>query len=194
MKRFVLLALACALLSGALVSMSTAKSNSAATTFKIDGVHSSIVFRITHLGASAFWGRFNDPEGEIVFDGNNLTVDVTIDVMKIDTANKMRDDHLRGPDYFNAQEFPKATFKSQSATMSGENTWNVTGDLTIRGKTKSVSLTMTKIGEVTHEDERVGHRAGIEGELTIKRSEFGIGQPEGLGDEVKMVIALEGKE
>ncbi|HQY88803.1 MAG TPA: YceI family protein [Tepidisphaeraceae bacterium] len=191
MKRFVFFMLASVALLGAFVSFSKAKVNSAESKFVVDAVHSSIVFRITHLDAAAFWGRFNSPTGSFAFNGDDLTVDVTIDIAKIDTANKGRDEHLRGSDYFNAPEFPKATFKSKSAKKTGENTWDVTGDLVIRGQTKSVTLSMTKIGEATHE--KAGHRAGIEGELTIKRSEFGIGTPEGLGDDVKLFIALEGK-
>lgn len=194
MKRFVLLSLACALLASAFVSLTRANANSPSTTFTIDKVHSTIVFRIIHLDAGPFWGRFNQPEGSFTFDGDDLTMDVTIRIANVDTANKMRDDHLRSADYFNAEEFPRATFKSKSASKTGENTWNVTGDLTIRGTTRPVSLVMTKVGESHNPDPQIGHRVGIEGELPLKRSEFGIGQPEGLGDDVRMIVALEGRE
>jgi len=164
-------------------------------TFKIDPVHSTVLFRIMHLNISPSYGRFADPTGSFVIDSTDVTkssFDINIDVTKVNTDSTKRDEHLRGPDFFSVQQFPTATFKSTSVKDAGGGKMDVTGNLTLRGVTKPVSLTMTKTGEGDR-GARFGYRAGFEGTVALKRSDFGITyMMDGLGDEVQLTIALEG--
>ena len=164
-------------------------------TFKIDPVHSTVLFRIMHLNISPSYGRFADPTGSFVIDSTDVTkssFNINIDVTKVNTDSTKRDEHLRGPDFFSVQQFPTATFKSTSVKDAGGGKLDVTGNLTLRGVTKPVSLTMTKTGEGDR-GARFGYRAGFEGTVTLKRSDFGITyMMDGLGDEVQLTIALEG--
>ena len=164
-------------------------------TFKIDPVHSTVLFRIMHLNISPSYGRFADPTGSFVIDSTDVTkssFDINIDVTKVNTDSTKRDEHLRGPDFFSVQQFPTATFKSTSVKDAGGGKLDVTGNLTLRGVTKPVSLIMIKTGEGDR-GARFGYRAGFEGTVTLKRSDFGITyMMDGLGDEVQLTIALEG--
>jgi polyisoprenoid-binding protein YceI len=162
----------------------------APTSFAIDAGHSQALFRVTHFGVGAFWGQINDPTGTVTVDGDNLSVDVTVEAAKIDTNNAKRDEHLRGADFFNAEQFPNLTFKSKSSKKISDSAYEVTGDLTIKGVTKSVTITMNKIGEGP--DPFGGYRIGFETELTINRLDFGVDyNPKALGTDVKLIIALE---
>ena len=164
-------------------------------TFNVDTAHSSLIFRVKHLNTSYAYGRFNDFSGSFVIDKkspakNSLNLEVK--TASVDTANAQRDTHLKGPDFFNVKQFPTATFKSKSVKLGGApGTMDVTGDLTINGVTKPVKATIELTGEgpTPFKD----YRAGLETTLTLKRSDFGIKfMPEGLGDEVKLVVSLEG--
>lgn len=161
--------------------------------FEIDPVHSAIVFKIEHLGVSHFYGRFNQFSGEFdLADGGSISV--TVPVESIDTNNDTRDNHLRSPDFFNAKQFPDLTFTSTSMKADGEDTYTVKGDLTMLGTTRPIELTVHKVGE-KDAGARFGYRAGFAGEVTIKRSDFGMtyGIDNGvLGDEVTFMIGLEG--
>lgn len=165
----------------------------AAQSFAIDTVHSQVVFRLTHLNVAAFWGRINDPTGSFTLDGDSVSFDIKLDMNKIDTAHKGRDDHLRRADFFNSVEFPSATFKSTGSTKTGANTWDITGDLTIRGITKPITAKVTKIGEADVGERMGGYKAGIEAEFTINRMDFGVSYgPNALGQDVRIIVALEG--
>ena len=111
-------------------------------------------------------------------------------VGKLDTANAKRDSDLKGPDWFNARQFPTITFKSTAVKPGQGKVLDVTGDLTIRGVTKSVVVHV----EVTGVAQGMGGRqlAGIEGTTTIKRSDFGMkAMPGGVGDDIRLIVALE---
>ena len=117
-----------------------------ADTFKIDPAHTNIVFLIDHLGYSKMVGQFQDFEGSFVFDQDNVAgskVDLTIKAASVDTDHQARDEHLRGPDFFNAEEFPEITFVSTKIAKTGENTGTITGDLTLLGQTRPVTLEVT---------------------------------------------------
>jgi polyisoprenoid-binding protein YceI len=177
----------------AVLSLMLAVPVSAETRFKVDGSHSFVTFNVQHLGVSNAWGRFNDPSGTIVWDDadpSKSKLDVTLQANKVDTGNAKRDDHLRSPDFFNVKQFPTITFKSTSISPSGSNQYQLTGDLTLHGVTKPITVTLTKVGQA---DTRMGHRAGFDTEFTVKRSEFGMSfMQEGLGDDVTVHVALEG--
>lgn len=164
------------------------------TPFTIDPVHSAVIFRIKHLNASHSYGRFNEPTGTFLLDPANLagsSINISIDVNKIDTANAKRDAHLRSPDFFSAKEFGTATFTSTSIAAGANDTFTAEGDLTIRGVTKKVSATITKVGEGP--GMQGGTVYGFDTTLTIKRSDFAIDYgPKVLSDEVTLTIAIEG--
>ena len=164
-----------------------------AETYSIDPVHSSAIFRIKHLNTSYFYGRFDDVRGTISFDEASPTsssVEVQIKADSVDTHDGKRDSHLKSPDFFNAAKYPTLSFKSKSFAKSGDNAFDVSGDLTVHGETKPVTVKFEKTGAAKTQ---VGERIGFETTFTIKRSEYGIAfMPDGLGEDVRIIISLEG--
>ena len=144
--------------------------------YQIDRSHSSVGFSIRHF-VSRTAGRFNQFNGMIDYD----------------TGNQRRDDHLRGADFFEVETYPTITFKSTSAVKEGEKIL-VTGDLTMHGVTKSVTLPVTVLGVGTH-PQRGTPLAGFETELTLLCSDFGVNSwanfANVLGDEVRVNITIE---
>jgi polyisoprenoid-binding protein YceI len=164
-----------------------------AQTYVIDPVHSTVLFRINHMGASNFYGRFNGIAGEFtVAEGGTGAVSVTIDAASVDTAHEKRDGHLRSADFFSVEEFPEITFKSDALKHLGGSKYEAKGTLTLHGVSKEVTIAAERIG---NGDARGTPVTGFEGTLTIKRSDFGmkygLGGP--LGDEVKLILAIEAK-
>ena len=163
-------------------------------TYQVDTVHSTVGFKVMHKNLAWAFGRFNDFTGSFTIDPakpETSMVDVKIDVSTIDTKNKKRDDHLRSPDFFDVKQFPDATFKSTSVKSSGANKYAVTGDLTLHGVTKPVTMEVEHTGSA--EGQKGGKMAGFHGTFTIKRSDFGIKfMTDALGDEVHMVMSIEG--
>ncbi len=180
-----------------LSSAGQAPATSETSTWKLDPIHSVALFRIQHLKSGMFWGRVNALEGTVTYaeDGSAAPVfDVTASIEQIDTGSGKLDGNLKGPNFFNAKEFPTLSFKSTSGEKVSDGQWRVTGDLSIRGQTKSVTtlVDVTGFGGTPIEA-----HAGFEATLTIKRSEFGmpwgIEKPAAvLSDDVKLVVSLEG--
>lgn len=162
--------------------------------YTIDPVHSAVIFRIKHLKVSYTYGRFNKTTGTFSLDENepgNTKIDLTVDVSSLDTNDPKRDGHLKGPDFFNVKQFPKATFKSKAVKKVGEDLYEVKGDMTLHGVTKEITVKVTKTGE--GEDPWGGHRAGAELTFTIKRSDFGMSYMQGpVGDDVRLIVSIEG--
>ena len=167
----------------------------AAETYKADPIHSTSVFRIKHANAAYFWGRFNEPMGTFTIDEadpTKSTFSVELTVEKIDTNNDKRNAHLKSPDFFNAKQYPKITFKSTSVKKGeGENMLEVSGDLTMHGVTKPITVQVELTGK--GEFPPTVKRAGVEANFVVKTSDFEIkGMPGALSDEVKVVVSLEG--
>lgn len=166
----------------------------AAGTYKVDRVHSSCQFRVEHLAASMFWGRFDDVNGTIAYtpgSSGSLEFDIRIPVASVHGGDEKLDNHLRGPDFFNAKEFPEMTFKSTKATPAGGKMWKVEGDLTLLGVTKPVTAMIEWIG---FSEPRGKKLIGFEASFTITRSDFGMDyqvDQGGLGDEVSIIVGLE---
>ncbi len=164
-----------------------------ADTFKIDPVHSSIVFGILHLGVTDFYGRFNDVSGKVVFDKEDPSknsVELSIPVESIDTHNEKRDQHLKSPDFFNAKQFPMIVFKSKSVEASGDK-YKVTGELMLHGVTKPLALEFKRGADAKGMEGEI--RGGGQAHFTFKRSDFGMDFMQGpLGDEVAIFVSLEG--
>lgn len=164
--------------------------------FKVDGVHSAVVYKISHMGVSNFYGRFNKVSGNFTWDSAKpeaSTIDIKIESDSIDSNNKGRDTHLKGPDFFNVKEYPEISFTAKSLAKTGAD-WTLTGDLTLLGKSNSVSAKFVPTGE-KDAGGQFGYRAGFEAHFKIKRSDFGMsyGVNNGsLGDEVEVIVAIEG--
>ncbi len=120
--------------------------------WKVDAVHSSVLFRIKHVGTSWTIGRFNGISGEITLDEakpENCKVAIEIDPSTVDTNCKPREDHLRSADFFSVKEFPKISFASTKVAKSGDK-YSVTGDLTLHGVARPVTLATTFNGGLQH--------------------------------------------
>jgi polyisoprenoid-binding protein YceI len=144
-------------------------------TYTIDAAHSRLGFVARHAMVTKVRGAFNDFEGQTVIDGTDpskSTVSVTAKVASIDTRNEGRDGHLRTNDFLDAETYPELTFVSTSVKHDGGNDFEVTGDLTIKGVTKSITIPLEFQGSAT--DPFGNHRVGFEGSSQIVRSEFGI--------------------
>lgn len=167
----------------------------AADTFAVDAVHSGALFKVVHLDAAYTYGRFTELAGSVVVDAANPaanSVTITIPVKSLDSDNAKRDEHLRGPDFFNAKQFPELTFTSTSWTPVDAKTATVVGTLTIKGVAAPTTLTVTKIGE-NPKTAFGDHRIGYETTFTIKRSAFGVGaMADKIGDDVTITIGIEG--
>lgn len=165
----------------------------AADTYKVDPVHSFVPFRIKHLDVSYSYGRFNNPTGTVVWDAadpSQSSFNVELKTENVDTDNQKRDDHLKGPDFFDAKQFPTITFQSTAVKAAGENKFDVTGDLTLHGVTKTITITLDKTGEA---QTQMGYRAGWEAGFKIKRSDYGMtGMVGPVADEVELRVSIEG--
>jgi len=164
----------------------------AAASYKVDPVHSMVIFKVKHMGAGNFYGRFNQVSGTFTIDDadpskNRVEFEVKAD--SIDTANKQREDHLKGPDFFNVVQFPTITFKGKELKKAGES-HEVAGDLTFRGVTKPLKAKVEKVG--TGKGRRGETITGFEATFTLKRSDFGMNYMVGpLGDEIHVIVSTE---
>jgi len=147
-------------------------------------------------GASMFWGRFNKITGTVRYFPDNetgLELDITMAIDSVDSGSEKLDGHLKSEDFFFAEKYPNATFKSRSSKKISENTYEVSGKLTLRGVTKPITVNVDWLGI---SDSRRSRTCGLETTFTVKRTEFGInyGVSMGmLGDEIKIIVAMEGR-
>lgn len=159
--------------------------------YTVDLVHSSMTFKIQHLGLAFVHGRFNEFSGTMKIDPDPAKCSFTMNVKveTIDTANAKRDEHLRAEDYFDVKKYPEITFKSTSVKAAGDG-YEVTGDFSMRGVTKSIKFTLTGGKKV---EIKGMQRIGFSTDLMIKRSDFGMkaGIP-AIADEVYISISYEG--
>ncbi|MBK8792639.1 MAG: YceI family protein [Holophaga sp.] len=162
--------------------------------YTIDSVHSQVGFRIRHIVAKTS-GRFTKFTGAIKVDSKDVTkssVEVVIDATSINTDNEARDKHLRGADFFDVEKFPTVTFKSTAVKEAEKGKLLVTGDLTMHGVTKSITIPITNAGT------RPGMKPGsvvagfIDGAVKLNRNDFGIKTYPGvLGDDVEISLDIE---
>lgn len=165
----------------------------AGETYQADTAHSSVVFRVKHMNTSYAWGRFNDITGTFSLDKANpaeIKLAFQVKTESIDTANAKRDQHLKGPDFFNAVQYKTISFVSKSVEPDGD-AYEVTGDLTLHGVTKPVTVKLTPSGEGAGPGG--GRIAGIEATFLVKRSDFGMNKMVGpVGDDVTVIVSVEG--
>lgn len=192
MKQFRSLAMAVAVLAA--VPLFAAQE-----TFTVDKVHSATEFKIRHM-MSSVGGKFADFGGTVNIDRSNPTsssVEFTIQTASIDTATPDRDKHLRSSDFFDVEKYPTITFKSvKVAPTKTKDTYDVTGDLTMHGVTKRITLPVIFLGFM--KDPWGNERAGFELNTTVNRKDYGINWNKALDqggyllqDDVKIAINLE---
>ncbi len=159
-----------------------------------EGQHAFINFKISHLGYSWLYGGFNDFDGSFNWDADKpeeSSVNVVINTASVDSNHAERDKHLRSDDFLSVDEHPQAMFKSTSVEMTGDETANITGDLTLNGVTRPVVLEAQFIGE--GQDPWGGYRAGFAGTTTLKLSDFDITKDLGpASQEVELILSVEG--
>jgi len=144
-------------------------------TWTLDPAHTRIGFVARHAMVTKVRGSFNEFEGTAVLDGANPAnshAEVTIKAASIDTRNAQRDEHLRSNDFLAMQEHPEITFISTGVRQADDTTFELTGDLTIRGITKSVTIPFTFEGAA--KDPFGNLRAGFEGSVAINRKDWGV--------------------
>jgi len=143
-------------------------------TFTLDGAHSQVGFKVRHF-VSKVNGRFSEYEGTVNIDRAKpeaSSVDVTVKTASINTDNARRDDHLRSPDFFDAAKYPTITFKSTKVVAKGNNAYDVTGNFTLHGVTKEITVPVSFMGFI--KDPRGGEKAGFEASTVINRKDYGI--------------------
>jgi polyisoprenoid-binding protein YceI len=144
-------------------------------TYALDTSHSRIGFVARHAMVTKVRGSFNEFQGTATIDGanpSNSTVTVDLDVASIDTRNAQRDEHLRTNDFLDSASHPKITFRSTSVTHDGGDDFQVTGDLTIRGVTKAITIPLEFQGSAV--DPFGNTRIGFEGSVVINRKDWGV--------------------
>jgi polyisoprenoid-binding protein YceI len=174
-------------------------STAVATTWRVDSTHSLAEFAVRHLMISTVKGRFTEVTGTLIGDDTdpeNSSIELTIPVLGIDTRESQRDAHLRSADFFEAERYPEIHFRSTRIARAGKGQFTVTGDLTIRGTTKPVTLTVESGGR--GKDPWGGERIGFSTATTINRKDFGLHWNQALeaggvvvGNEVKISVELE---
>jgi len=168
-----------------------------AGTWSIDASHSEVGFSVRHVMISKVKGKFETFEGTLTIAENPLesTVSVEVDLSSINTSDETRDNHLRSADFFEVETTPKMTFTSTKVEPSGSD-YKVTGDLTVKGVTKSVVLDLEFNG--VGADPWGGTRAGFSAQTEISRKDFGIdfnipidGGGVVVGDKIKVQLEVE---
>jgi len=162
--------------------------------YKVDPVHSFALFRVHHFDAGYVWGTFAGPTGTISYDPSDASktnFDVSIEAKSVDTRDKTRDKDLKGADFLDVKQFPTMTFKSTGVKKTGDTTLEVTGDLTIHGVTKSITVSMDLTG--TGKGFQGETRTGFETTFTINRVDYGVTKDPApmVGNEIRITVALE---
>ncbi len=166
----------------------------AAETYKLDPGHTSIVFRVKHLDVAYVYGRINGATGSFVFDESSPSksaIEMQAETKNIDTAVEKRDTDLKSPDFFNVAEYRTTSFKSKSVKKLKDTLYEVSGDLTLLGKTRPITVEVQATG--AGKDPWGNFRRGFETSFSIRRSDFGMDfMIGGVSDEVNLTVSVEG--
>lgn len=181
-------------LAALIVSLAAAAPALAApVTYTVDNTHTFPRFSYSHFGYSTQLSRFDTTRGTVVYDAAAKTgsVDITIDAKSVNTGYATFNEHIQGEDFLDTAKFPIATFKSTKVIFKGDKPVKVEGNLTLKGVTKPVTLTVTSFQSMAHpmlKKPAIGANAFT----VVKRSDFGAGKyAPYVGDEVRIDIALE---
>lgn len=162
----------------------------------IEGMHAFVTFKIKHLGYSWLEGRFNKFSGSFDYDESNPSnnrVSMDIDITSLDSNHAERDKHLRSERFFDSKKFPKATFVSTGWKAKGKDKATLSGNFTLRGVTKNISIDVSQIG--AGKDPWGGYRRGFEGTTTLQLSDYNMKESAKLGplaENVELWISIEG--
>jgi polyisoprenoid-binding protein YceI len=182
------------ILAASLLSMCSLQVQAEDYVIDTKGAHAFIQFKIAHLGYSWLLGRFNKFSGEFSYDENNpdaSNVMVNIDVASIDSNHAERDKHLRGEDFLDVKNYPTAKFVSTGFKELGGGKAELTGDLTLHGVTKPITIDVTHVGH--GDDPWGGYRRGFQGETRFALADFGIDYNLGpASKDVALYLSIEG--
>lgn len=176
-----------------LASAVAAPALAAPETFVVDGTHTFPRFSYSHFGFSTQLSRFNKTTGKVVLDkaAKTATVDIEIDTKSVDTGYATFNEHIQGEDFLDTAKYPTATFKSSKVVFEGDKPVAIEGQLTLKGVTKPVTLTVSSYKAMPHpmmKKDAIGANAWT----VVKRSEFNAGKyAPNVGDEVRIDIAIE---
>ena len=178
-----------------LIILTLTASNVLAKEYVIDtqGMHASIQFKISHLGYSWLWGRFNDFEGTLHYDKEKpeaAKIEVTINTNSVDSNHAERDKHIRGKGLLETNKYPEAKFVSTSYTPNKDNSGVLKGDFNLHGITKPISIDVKYIGE--GKDPWGGYRLGFEGTTRLSLADYNITKNLGSASkELELFFAIE---
>ncbi len=177
-------------IAAVVVTLAAAPAASAADAFAVNKPHTLVAFSVERLGLTKVLGSFSKVDGEFSVDRDNpvaSSASLTIDTSSIYTGFEARDKHLRSPDFFNVQEFPEMKFVSTKVERTGEKTAKVTGNLTLLGVTKPVTLDVV-LNNIKQDARTKKDLAGFSAHGTLKRSDFGMKYLMGaIGDDVTLM-------
>ena len=162
-------------------------------TYVLDSAHSYPRFSYNHFGYSTQVSRFNKTTGKIIYDkeAKTASVDIVIDTTSVDSGFPVFNEHLRSEDFFDTAKYPTATFKSTKVIFEGDKPSAIEGDLTIKGITKPVTLTVTSFHAMPHPMKKKD-AIGANAFTTVKRSEFNAGKyAPNVGDEIRIDLGVE---
>lgn len=163
--------------------------------YQIDSSHTSVLFKVTHVGMSHLLGTFNKVSGKITLQADGTgTLSASIPTKGINTNHAARDKHLRSPDFFNANQFPMITFKADQVKIPADGSaFKITGELSMHGKSQNVTLDVNPVG--FGKDPWGGYRIGYQAKTSLKRSDFGMNYMQGgLGNNIEIEINIEAKK
>ncbi|HEY8608314.1 MAG TPA: YceI family protein [Noviherbaspirillum sp.] len=181
------------ILATTVLAAAAAPALAAPQTYVVEPTHTYPRFSYSHFGYSTQLSRFNKTSGKVVFDSAAKTgsVDISIDTTSVDTGFATFDEHIQGADFLDTAKYPTATFKSTRVVFEGEKPAKIEGNLTLKGVTKPVTLTVTSFQAMPHpmlKKDAIGANAYT----LVKRSDFNAGKyAPNVGDEVRIDIAIE---
>jgi len=182
------------LATAAALTLSATGAMAEAEKYVLDSSHSQVVFTYNHLGFSTTYGMFSGFEGEIMFDQEDpasSSVSVSMPTMSMLTGWEKRFEHFMSDDFFGASEGDMITFDSTGIDVTGEDTAEITGDLTVNGTTQSVVLD-AQLNQAASHPMQNKDWAGFDATTTLKRSDFGLGKfAPAVSDEVEVMISIE---
>lgn len=164
--------------------------------FKVDPSHTSIVFKVDHMGFAPVYGIMGGADGTFTINDakpEQSAFDLSFKVDTLNTLDKKRDDHLKSADFFNAKQNPAITVKSKSVKKTGADTYDVTADVTLNGVTKPVTFAVKrhKMGKDPWGNTRIGASANFKVKRTSHNMTF-MSKPGEVGDEVDVMVGIEG--
>ena len=177
----------------ALAAALAAPAVAAPETYVLDSAHSFPRFSYNHFGYSTQVSRFNKTTGKIIYDkeAKTASVDIVIDATSVDSGFPVFNEHLRGEDFFDTAKYPTATFKSTKVVFEGDKPSAIEGNLTIKGITKPVTLTVTSFHAMPHPMKKKD-AIGANAFTTVKRSDFNAGKyAPNVGDEIRIDLGVE---